>query len=287
MNFDKSEKILDIYDVDGYQSSYKNWVVWQLDHGTKGGRGARKLLAAFVGCQLSHIANVLNGDAHFSFEQAERVGSFFGLSMSELEFFVLVVQWNRAGTRELSALMQVQIASKRQQVLDARRNLKERVPIRKTLGSEEQAIYYSSWQYAAVHVLLSVSHFQTPEALMQTLAISRDRLTKVLEFLCQTGLAVYQGGRYEIGPQHLHLPSDSPFISRHHVNWRSFVAGRLEAAGGVDTRSLHYSSVVTVSEEDCDRVREILTRALSDAIGLIKESPEEKGAVLSIDWMSI
>lgn len=287
MNLSKNTEFLDIYALDSYGSSYKMWVTWQLDHGPKGGRGARKSLAAFAECQISHVANVLNDDAHFSLEQAERVGSFFELGVGELEFFLLLVQWNRAGTKSLTELYAAQVQRAVAKAVESRRNLKDRVPIRRALESEQEAVYYSSWQYAAIHVLLSVPSLQTPDALSKSLSISRDRIDKILEFLCQTGLAKYSDGRFEIGPQHLHLASDSPFIMRHHVNWRTRVATRLETEGTAKASDLHYSSVVTVGAKDVDRVREILTRALAESIEVIKTSPEESGAILNIDWMKI
>jgi uncharacterized protein (TIGR02147 family) len=287
MNNLKTTEILDIYDTESHRLSYKIWVTSQLDYGKKGGRGARKLLAEYASCQVSHVANVLNGEAHFSLEQAERVASFFELSERELTFFLLLVQHNRAGSKELSAFFQKQIESHIEKVREARRDLKERVPIQKTLGYEDQAVYYSSWQYAAVHVLLSVPGNNTAEVLTNSLPISRDRMTEILEFLCHAGLAVYSDGQFTIGPQHLHLASDSPFLARHHMNWRNFVSNQIELSGIVKKTSLHYSSVVTISEKDVDRVREILTRSLADSIDLIKASPEQRGAVLNIDWMPI
>lgn len=285
MNKGKNIEYSDIYNTDEHQMNYKKWVTWQLDHGDKGGRGARKLLAEFTGCQVSHVANVLNGDAHFSLEQAERVANFFELNESELEFFILLVQYNRSGSKELSAFFQRLIEGHVEKVRAARRDLKERVPIRKSIGYEEQAIYYSSWQYAAIHVLLSIPGNTTSEVLATKIPISRDRITKILEFLCQAGLAIYDAGQFKIGPQHLHLASDSPFIARHHINWRNFVSNQIEISGVLQKKSLHYSSVVTVGENDIDRVREILTRSLADSIELIKKSPEERGAVFNLDWM--
>ncbi len=53
------------------------------------------------------------------------------------------------------------------------------------------------------------------------------------------------------------------------------------------TDHLHYSSVFTLSEEDYPRVKEILTKALSEALKAITSSPEENGAAICLDLFKL
>ena len=63
--------------------------------------GCMGILAETIGCQVSHITNVLSGSGHFNEEQAESAARFFGLNLHETEFFLLLIQYVRAGTTSL------------------------------------------------------------------------------------------------------------------------------------------------------------------------------------------
>src|SRR3712207_9531193 len=58
-----------------------------------------------------------------------------------------------------------------------------------------------------------------------------------------------------IGKARIHLGADSPLIGQHHVHWRMRAMRAIESdpQGG-----LHYSSVVSISRRDIERLRERL-----------------------------
>lgn len=258
-------------------ADYKTLVRELIAAQSNGGRGVRRLLAEALRCQVAFISHVLAGQYHFSAEQAEGCARFFGLPKEETEFFLLLVSENRAATPELRSLYQRMLEERRTQ----NRQLQSRTKIHQTIGREEQATYYSHWYYAAVHMLLTIPAFRTPEAIRQRLKISAKVVQEVLKFLTRTGLARQENKNYLPGPALLHLAPDSPLIARHHANWRLAAIGALADEGLQD---LHYSGIVSCSAAALPEVRARVAKCLEECMDIIKPSPEERLAVLCLDW---
>lgn len=259
---------------------YKKCVLDLIDKSSDGGRGLRKKIADFVGCQVSHITNVLTGPAHFSFEQGEAIARYFGLDTNETEFFLLLIQYNRAGTISLQKHCLRTLETHGKAFLE----LGSRIRIGESLPMEDQARYYSCWQMGATHMLLSIPAFQTRDALAKKLGVSLVRVDEILSALVDIGICKKDGLRYKLLAGSLHLDRHSPFIGQHHTNWRMCAARSLDFMKDSD---LHYSSAVSLSKSDLAKVREIFTQALSESIEVIKTSGEEELGVICIDFFTI
>lgn len=72
-------------------------------------RSFRKALAHAISCQTAYVSHVLNGNAHLSSEQAEAASRFLGLSRAETRFFLLLVEYTRAGTESLRSLLREEL----------------------------------------------------------------------------------------------------------------------------------------------------------------------------------
>ena len=197
-------------------SGYKSFLIDLMETFPNGGRGQRKALADAINCQVAYITHVLSGDSHFSLEQIEAAARHFSLSKEETEFLLLILQQNRAGTAELRQFFDRLIREHRTQ----NNLLKERLKIKETLTREDQATYYSSWQYAAIHIALTVPKLRTVEKLTERFQIPSSRVLEILNFLCSKGLATKSLNTYNTTNPFLHLENDSPLISKHHSNWR-------------------------------------------------------------------
>ncbi len=248
----------------------------------KGGRGVRMALANALGATVSHISQVLGGSSHLSFEQAEGVNEYFGHTQEEANFFLLLVQFDRAGTAALRKRLEGQI----QAILEKRLILKERLGVKAGLSLDDQAIFYSSWIYGAVHVMLSIEKYQSGEAISRYLGVSAKRVNEVLEFLTSIGLAIKkEKGRFEIGTTRIHLGSDSPLISKFHTNWRMRAIASLEKE--TFSTDLHYSSAVTIADADINRIKALLVKTIEEVRTVIRESKEEGAHCFSLDFFKI
>lgn len=247
---------------------------------SRGGRGLRSRLAEAAGCHTAYVSQTLNGDAHFSLEQAEKVASFLELGAEPTTYFLLLIQYARAGTASLKRIFEKQM----QAIIESQRVLKNRLEFKRSLSAEDQATFYSSWHYGAVHVLVSVPGCHTEEGMAAYLGLPRPRVAEVIEFLLKTRLVIKRDGRFDIGTSHIHLPSDSPMISKHHTNWRVRAIQSLDLPR---TEDLHYSSVITASREDAPKIREILVHAIEQVRAIVKSSGNEEGYAYSLDFFSL
>lgn len=261
-------------------TSYKKFFNDLIESYPNGGRGQRKALAESINCQVAYITHVLSGDNQFSLEQAEAAARYFTLNKEETEFLMLLVQQNRAGTTELRQLFERLMREHREK----HNLLKERLKIKETLSREDQATYYSSWQYSAVHIALTVPPLRTVESISQRLQLSQSRTAEILEFLTSRGLAQKNLSQYQTKTPFLHLELDSPLMSKHHSNWRIRTLQSLDVLAHDD---LHYSLVFSVAESDMAKLRERLTKALEDCADIIRPSKEEDVACLSLDLFKL
>jgi uncharacterized protein (TIGR02147 family) len=262
------------------QLDYKEYLAEWIQSQASGGHGMRKGMAEVVGCQTAFISQVLKGNAHFSLEQADKLNPFLGHSKEESSFFLLLVQFTRAGTDSLRAHFLAQI----QEQVGRRSHLKERLKTTHELSNEDNSIYFSSWSYAAVHVLLSVPGYQTKAAIAETLHWPVDRVGEILEFCVSRGLAMQSGDQYSVGPAHIHLGNDSSMIVKHHMNWR---VKALEVLDQERTEEMHYSSVVSVSGADIPKIKAIFADALTAARKIVADSKEEALYSICLDFFRV
>ncbi|MDB2447380.1 TIGR02147 family protein [bacterium] len=256
---------------------YKKFVVEKLKDGPNNGRGLRRKLAEKIGCQAAYVSHVLVGYKHFSLEQAEAIARYFKFRNDETEFFLTLVEHNKAGTIQLKNFLKRQLKAKR----ESHQKIKNRVGIKTEISPEDQAMYYSSWHYQAVRMALTLPNTNTTEAISQKLNVPIERINEVLGFLLSRSLIKEDHGRYVSTELTIHLGNDSPLISKLHTNWRIHTLKNLDRKNEED---FHYSGAVTLSEGDFHKVRETLMDALVKSHNTIKPSSSERLCVLALDF---
>ena len=258
---------------------YKSYLSAAL--GGRGHRnGGRSKLSQHLDCQTAHVSQVLNGHTHFSTEQAFKVNSFLGHDREESHFFLLLVQLSRAGTPDLRQYYDQQI----HEILERRTLIKNRVSATTTVPAGDQARYYSSWLYAAVHMGLSVPELQTKESLAKYFNLPLAVVAETLEFLMSVGLAESRGGRFVIGPSHVHLGNDADNINKHHTNWR---VQALESLDRKDPNDLHYSVVFSLSRADSAKIKDRIIELIKSNLKEVAPSKEEVLFCTGIDFFEI
>jgi len=254
-----------VFDFQEYKPFLTTWISAQPHKG----HGSKAAMARAAGCQTAYISQVVLGSAHLSAEQAEKLAQFFKFSEDETGYFLLLVQKDRAGTETLRKHCSRQIS----RIQDQRAQLKNRVDSKTTLDPEAQATYFSSWIYSAVHVLTTIPEFQKRERISEHLKIPLSTVDDVLKFLISVELVKQdKGGALKPGNARMHLPHDSPLISKHHINWRLQAIRDLELR---NDESLHYSSCVSMSRNDAQTIRKQLLASIESVKAQVKESSEE------------
>jgi uncharacterized protein (TIGR02147 family) len=261
-------------------NNYKTFVNEALKNASGAG-ATRKELAQALSCQPSHVSAVLSGEGEFSAEQAEKVARFLKLGREQTEYFLLLVQCNRAGTPQLRNVYSAMLRQMRERTTP----LRSKLEITDELSDHDKARYYSSWRYQAIHLLLSVPGFQTTRFIAERLGLSSAQVEDVLSFLVAAGLA--EKSRTNVYKQLrpvLHLDRASVFVSRHHTNWRLKSIQSLDGNSGDD---LHYSGVASLSEDDYLTIKRILSDALKLAVDVVRDSKEETIASICIDFFKL
>lgn len=259
---------------------FQDYKTYLRERAKRSGRGFKKSLAEASQCQTTYISQVLGGNSHLSLEQAQASCDFLGLNREEAYYFLLLVERSRAGTKSLQLFLEDRIQGEREKHL----LIRERLKLQNSLTPESRAQYYSSWQYAAVHMLLTIPGFRTPSKISKRLTLPLPRVHEILSFLVSVGLAQRSGEDFIPGVSQIFLEKFSPLISKHHSNWR------LKAMASLDDNhpdAIHFSSVFTLTEEAIQKVRAILTQAIEDSVDIVKEAKEEKMIAVTLDLFEI
>ncbi|OFZ01997.1 MAG: hypothetical protein A2Z97_08395 [Bdellovibrionales bacterium GWB1_52_6] len=259
-------------------TNYKKYVSDRLE--SLGLRGPRSKLASHLRCQSAYVSQVLNGRLHFSLEHAVLINHFFGHSSEEAHYFLLLIHEARAGSESLKQYYVSQL----HEIRERRQHITHRLKVKRSLSEPDQAIYYGSWLYAAIHMMVMVPRFQTKQEIASHLQLSVKAITDAIEFLNSVGLVVQEGNKYRIGAARMHLDSSSSMIAKHHSNWR------LRAIQSLDRplkEDLHFTSIASLSEKDAARIRTIILEFLEQREEIIRPSKDETVFCLGIDFFKI
>ncbi|WP_413578114.1 TIGR02147 family protein [Bdellovibrio sp. HCB290] len=239
-------------------------------------RGKRKELAEALGCQMSFLTQVLNGTKDFNHEQGLKVCRFLNFSEVEEDYFLDLISFARAGTKELKN----KIEKKLMRVRTEQGLLKNRLSEADELDEKDKAIYYSDWSYAAVHMAVTIPTLRNIQRLSEALQISVADLQPIVKFLSDKKLITMERGSLEPGTKNIFISKDSPLVVQHHQNWRGWLMPRMKFEKPDD---LHYSLCFSIAEKDLAKVKEVLVTAINDALEVIRPSPEEKLSTMTID----
>src|SRR5688500_15293209 len=197
--------------------NYRLWLKSDLNHAKKGMKSIKTKFSEFIGCHPTFLSQVLSGKVNLTLEQAILANEFFERTSFESEYFMLLVERERAGSKKLEDFFQKRIDV----LLDEQDNLKNRFSDSQDIPADLQSLYYSAWYYSAVHVCLSIESYQSTQVIAQRLNISVSEVNQVIEMLLNAGLIEYKNKKYELSTKNLYLGRDKVAIKHHHVNWRS------------------------------------------------------------------
>ena len=263
--------------------SYRAYLAQLIAGKPGGGRGFKAQMAVTMKCQRSFVTKALAKDSSvdLSMEQAIKLNPLLGHSEEEAEYFLLLVQYARAGNEELRGW----ILKKMKEFLNRRLKMNEELQSRSILSPEDHMRYYSSWYYSAIRVAIGVPALQTKEALAKRLNLPMDSVASALDFLVSRGLIEQRGSHYVQKLQHqMHLASDHHLIAKHHTNWRLRALTELDHEAA---RNLHYSFTVTLSQHDALRIRSFLVETIKEIQTRAAPSKEETLYALCLDYFEI
>jgi uncharacterized protein (TIGR02147 family) len=244
----------------------------------KGERGYQSLLAEKAGCQRAFLSQVLNSHVHLTLDHAASLCKFWQFSELETDFFMELVNLDRAGSEALRSLARRRLKELRRQ----ESSLKRKFNRTSTSNEEVHTRYYSNWQWAAVHVVTSIPGFQTSEAVAKRLGLPRSTVDMILLGLHEMGIVSKSSqGLWRPQRSDLFLERDSVMNFTNHWNWRQKA---LEDIQNVNEDSIHYTALHALSERDVEKFKALLLDFIETTRALVTPSPEEDFIAFTCDF---
>lgn len=264
---------MDVFQYSDYRKFLQDWLL----KAKKEKKTSASQLAEVIRVHPTFLSQVLLGKKDLASDHWIGLCDYFDLTEIEKDYLNFVYLKNRAGTPTSKKFYQ----RKMDEILKKRLHLKERLKDHRELSDSERAIFYSSWIYSAIRLFCSVGKGQSLLNIADKFNIKKDKAEQIVEFLIQTGLCKIERDLIQMGDQHIHVSADSPFVSKHHINWRVLGIQSLDRA---QTDELHFTGPMSVSKKDFLVIREKIVKLIQENIEIIKESDAEDVASLTIDF---
>lgn len=247
----------------------------------KQGFGEAKRIAEYLNVSSTFISHILNSSKDLNLEQAITLAQYLGLSPLEADYFFYLVQWERAGNQELKKFCDKKLLELKQKSL----KLSNRLEAKKVLSEEEKSIFYSAPIYSMVHIYCSTHKSgRGLDEISKRFNIPRAKASEVVRFLLDTNLCIELKDKFLTGTQSTHLEQGSPYLLKHHTNWR---LRAIQSAENFDDSELMYTLNIAVSEKDFNLFREEMVQFIKKFLEKAYPSPAEEVACLNLDWFRI
>jgi uncharacterized protein (TIGR02147 family) len=245
-------------------------------------RGEISKLVSALKLDSGYVSRVLRGQGDLTPEQGFALANYFRFSELETRYFVLLVQYARAGTRELKEHHARELAELR---LKASRAALESDPtaLVRELSSELKSAYYSNWAYLAIGMATDIEGLKTIKRLAERFNLPEERVREILDFLCQHELCVQRGREYDYKGSTF-LEKGSPIVSQHLTNWRLKAIEHLPRRTPAD---FHTTAVATVLHQDRKRVFDLVQKARADFLEIACDSKPETLTCFNLDWFEV
>lgn len=258
--------------------TYQEYLREQLQWGISRKQGNIKKLAVHVKCHPTYVSQILNDKAHFSNEQALRCCDFFALSEDEAEFFLDLMNRDKAGDTKTKEHFQKRLDRK----LSDRLDMKKRWKLAETFTAEDELKYYESWIPQTIHILCQLPGYNTVEKIASALRLSHHTVSQTMKNLESLGLIEFMQGHYSCVKESAHLGKTSPSIVKLHTNWRLKTVNTLSETGGF--QGTHYSSVVSLSKAAVAEVNRLIYQHIEETRAVIIPTPSELLYCYTLDF---
>lgn len=124
----------------------------------------------------------------------------------------------------------------------------------------------------------------TLDAVCEFLQIPQSLGRQAVATLQQMGLVTFAMNKIECLNSQVHLGADEDCIFQHHQNWR---LKTIEKMNNGNHQGMHYSSVISCSRRDLEKVNKVLVEAIRQIRQTVKDSKDEEVAHYSIDFYNL
>lgn len=243
-------------------------------------KGYQGVLAENAGCQRSYLSQVLNSHVELTPDHAANLASYWQFNRDETEYFIDLVMLSRAASPKLKKILQAKLQSMQKKQQD----LSERFQRPTAPASEHAPVYYSSWYWAAIHILLSVPGYSSSQKIAERLCLTQELVVTTLESLQNMGLVMKKNGEWKIVTTNMHLPQESPLTNTNHLNWRMRgLSGKVRNS----QQDLHYTAVHSLSKQAIHEIKEVFLQAIDKSRQIVAPSQDEDAVAICFDLFEL
>lgn len=257
---------------------YRDYLHAHLKKQPRQGWGAMGRLAKQIQISPTQISQVLAGKKELTLEQAHRLGRVLELPASAHDYLLLLVERERAGTRDLQKYFDERLRGAREQALQ----IKTLLPPDHALDEGKKSIFYSDWRYSALRLFCSIGDGRTFAQILEAFDLDPARLENMLQFLVSCGLCRENKGLYQMGPQRTFIEKGSAAASQHQANWRLLALERAKRTTSTD--EIFFTSPVSISKKDFQSFGRRLRDLIAEFSQTVRETEPDQVACLNLDY---
>src|SRR5690606_23592333 len=148
-----------------------------------------KKLAEYLNVHTTYMSQVFHGDRLLNPEQAMYVAEYLGLTELETEYYIKLVQIERAGNDKLKRLL----IKEAQKIKERSQQIRNRLTVDQIIPDTFKSVFYSDWYYSAIRLLTSIKGYQDIESISNYFNLPRFLVRDVTDFLLRAGLLEKDG----------------------------------------------------------------------------------------------
>ncbi len=256
---------------------YKQFIAGWIKEQPKGGRGQIRKIATYLSVSTTLLSQVLKAEKHFSLEIAATITDYLGLNEKEAEYFLLLVEHQRAGGFKLKTILEKRLDREQQ----AGAQLQNRLKSDRQLTDEEKMQFYSSWMYSGIRILSALPEMVNAKTISERLNLPLGIVNQAVNFLVEKNLCAIVGNKLTYGSYRTHIGKDSPFVIKHHQNWRIKGFHSMELRRDED---LFFTQPMALSKEAAEKIRLLLPGLIEQIVAISGPSDSEAVRCLNLDW---
>ncbi len=261
-----------VFNYDNYKGFVQDWVKSQ----PKEGYGQLSRMAEKLRTNPVSISQIFRGDRELNLEQAAKLCDFLGFNTLESDYFLLLVQKDRAGSHDLQ-----QIFARQLKELRGRGQLFKNRIRHSEISENDKLFYYSSWLPTAVWLAASLPQLGSSAKIAAYFKWPEAEVAECLRFLLDRGLLRKKAAGFDFGENMMLLSKESPHNRRNLLNWRIKAMQVMEQK---NEENLYFTASLAMSRSLKKKIREEIKAFLLEQMKQVPASPSECLVALNVDW---